>query len=191
MGAPAEVMVVAALRTELLFVPGPKAALGVGAKALDRLRTVLARSHPKAVAILGYAGGLRADLRPGTLVLADLALDREGAVRVSGELLSRAKKLLPRARIGPVYTDEKLTSLSEKAGLEGKAIAVDMETSHLARELSARGIPFLVGRVVLDAHWEEAPRGFPSVLWAGRALRCAWVLGQAARALRVVLAEAT
>ncbi len=190
MGAPWEVMVVGALRTELLFVFGPKAALGVGAKARARLRMVLERFRSKAVAIVGYAGGLRADLCPGTLVLADSVLDKEGKVRVDEQLLSRAKEFLPHAQVGPIFTDEKLTPFAEKTELEKKALAVDMETSHLARELFSRGTPFLVGRVVLDARWEEAPQGARALLWAGRALRCSWVLGRAARVLRNVLAEA-
>ncbi|MBC7222313.1 hypothetical protein H5T56_04970 [Candidatus Bipolaricaulota bacterium] len=190
MGAPWEVMVVAALRTELLFVRGPKAALGVGAKARARLRTVLERCRPSAVAIVGYAGGLRADLPPGILILADSVLDKEGEVRADEQLLSRAKELLPHAQVGPIFTDEKLTPLAEKTELEKKALAVDMESSHLARELFSRRIPFLVGRVVLDARWEEAPQGPRALLWAGRALRCSWVLGRAAPALRTVLAEA-
>lgn len=189
MGPSAEVMVVAALRTELLFVPGPKAALGVGKRARFRLRQLLERRHPQGVLILGYAGGLRSELLPGTLVLADLILDREGAVPVREKLLSQAKKALPKAKVGPLFTDEKLTSREEKAALGKKALAVDMETSHLVRELFSRGIPFLVGRVVLDAYFEEAPQGWRCLLWAGRALRCSWALGRAARLLRPVLAE--
>ncbi|MCX7750769.1 MAG: adenosyl-hopene transferase HpnH, partial [Candidatus Bipolaricaulota bacterium] len=141
MGAPPEVIVVAALRTELLFVRGPKAALGVGARSQGRLCAFLARRRPQGVVIVGYAGGLHADLRPGALVLPDLVWDQKGAVRVSGELLARARTRLPHARVGPLFTDERLTPLAAKAAFEGRALAVDMETSHLARELSARGIP--------------------------------------------------
>ncbi len=190
MGAPSEVTVVAALRTELLFVRGPKAALGVGPRAQTALRRVLERRSPKAVAVVGYAGGLRADLRPGTLVFPDLLLDRKGTVRVGAERLARAKELLPQARVGPLFTDEKLTRRAEKEKFEGRALAVDMETSVLARELFRRGIPFLAARVILDAYEEEAPRDWRKVLWAGRALRCSWVLGQAAKALREALCAA-
>lgn len=191
MDAPWQVMVVAALRTELLFVRAPKASLGVGAKAHGRLQTILDRFHPKAVAILGYAGGLRADLPPGTLVLADSVLDEKDRVEVNPALLARARELLPWAHVGPVFTDRRLTPLAEKAQLEGRALAVDMETSVLARELCARHIPFLAGRVILDGRGEEVQVGWRSLFWARRALRCSWVLARAARALRTVLAEAT
>ncbi len=189
MGPSSEVIVVGALRTELLFVPGPKAALGVGQKARARLRQLLDRRHPKGVVILGYAGGLRPDLPPGTLVLADSIVDEEGVVRVNADLLSCAKRLLPAAKVGPLFTANTLTSQKEKEVLGEKAVAVDMETSHLARELLAKGVPFLVGRAILDACLEEAPQGWHCVFWAGRALRCSHALGRAARILRPVLAE--
>lgn len=190
MAAPSEVIVVAALRTELLFVRGPKAALGVGPRAGPALRRVLERRSPKAVAIVGYAGGLRADLRPGALVLADRVLDGEGGLGIDPALLRQAQKRLPEARIGPLFTDRRLTPREEKEKLGERALAVDMETSFLARELSAQGIPFLALRVILDAYEEEAPGDWRKALWAGRALRCSWILGRAAEALREALCAA-
>lgn len=190
MGAPSEVMVVAALRTELLFVRGPKAALGVGEKAREGLHRVLARSAPRGVAIVGYAGGLRPELPASAVVLADRVLDEETVVPVDPELLAKAKKRLPMAWVGPVFTDRELTRRERKALLGERALAVDMETSFLARELAARGIPFLVARVILDSQKEEAPKGWRQVFWAARALRCSWTLGKAAEALRSALSEA-
>ena len=64
MGAPPEVMVLAALRTELLFVRGPKAALGMGETARAGLRGLLNRFPLKGAVFLGYCGGLAAGLRP-------------------------------------------------------------------------------------------------------------------------------
>jgi len=190
MAAPSEVIVVAALRTELLFVRGPKAALGVGERAGAALQALLKRRSPKGVAVVGYAGGLRADLRPGVLVLADRVLDEKGGLEVDPALLRQAQKRLPKARIGPLFTDRRLTPREEKEKLGERALAVDMETSHLARVLSAQGIPFLALRVILDAYEEEAPGDGRKVLWAGRALRCSWILGRAAEALREALCAA-
>ncbi len=181
---------VAALRTELLFVRGPKAALGVGLRARPTLERLVQTQRPRAVAVVGYAGGLRADLRPGALVLVDRVLDEEGVVEVDDKLLRRAKLRLPWAEVGPLFTDRDLTSPKAKAELARRALAVDMETSFLARELRARGIPFLVARVILDAAEEEVGLGWRAVRWAGRALRCSWILGRAAAALRAALEEA-
>lgn len=190
MGASRGVIVVAALRTELLFVRGPKAALGVGPRATETLRALLARGKPAGLVIVGYAGGLQPELRPGTLVLAERVRDAQGEVPLEGELVRRAARLLPEARVGPLFTDTKLTPKEEKAALAEKALAVDMETSLLARELRAQGIPFLAARVILDALEEEAAAGLRGLLWAGRALRGSWILGRAAQILRDVLTEA-
>ncbi|MFN3347253.1 MAG: hypothetical protein ACK42E_05555, partial [Candidatus Bipolaricaulaceae bacterium] len=133
-------MVVAALRTELLFVRGPKAALGVGLRARATLEKLVQTQRPRAVAVVGYAGGLRPELRPGALLLVDRLLDEEGVVEVDAELLARAKQRLAWAQVGPLFTDRKLTPREEKDKLAGLALAVDMETSFLARELRARGI---------------------------------------------------
>lgn len=187
MEAPSEVMVVAALRTELLFVREPKAALGVGKKAQVRLRLLLSRFRPAGVAIVGYAGGLSPDLGPGALVLPDLILDEEGSVPVDQRLLSLAQRRLPRAAVGPLFTAEKLVSPREKEVLAERALAVDMETSLLVRELLARSIPFLVGRVILDAREERVSAR--SLLWAGRALRCSWLLRRVSSVLCSALSE--
>lgn len=183
-------MVVAALRTELLFVRRPKAALGVGEKAREGLRRVLARFTPRGVAIVGYAGGLRPGIPAGAVLLANRVLDEEKDVSLDPALLEKAKKRLPKALVGPLFTDRKLTRRERKALLGEKALAVDMETSFLVQELSARGIPFLAARVILDAQGEEAPAGWGQLLWAPRALRCSWALGKVAAALRSALSEA-
>lgn len=183
-------MVVAALRTELLFVPGPKAALGVGGQARATLGELLVGKKPRAVAIVGYAGGLRPQLEPGDLVLAERILDEDGVVEVDAELLFLARQRLPWAHAGPLFTDRRLTPREEKAELAKKALAVDMETSFLVRELRARGIPFLAARVILDTEEEEVQLGWRAAFWAGRALRCSRVLGRAAEGLRAALGEA-
>lgn len=183
-------MVVAALRTELLFVPGPKAALGVGPRAWGNLRALLARRKPKGVVVVGYAGGLRPELRPGSLILADRVGDAQGEVSLDQELVRRAAQALPGARVGPLFTDTRLTPKEEKALLAEVALAVDMETALLARELAAQGVPWLAARVILDAVEEGISGGWRGLAWAGRALRCSWVLGRAAEGLRAALVEA-
>jgi hypothetical protein len=104
MGAPPEVMVLAALRTELLFVRGPKAALGMGEAARAGLRRLLNRVPLKGAVFLGYCGGLAEGLPAGALILADRLDGPEGTVRPSGKLLEKAKELLPEAHLGPLFT---------------------------------------------------------------------------------------
>ncbi len=183
-------MTVAALQTELLFVPGPKAALTMGRPARGALARLLDRRRPRAVAVVGYCGGLHADLAPGTLLLADRTLCEGDTVRVGASALARARDLLPAARVGPLVTVDRLAPPAEKVQLGLDALGVDMESFHLARELFRRQIPFLVARVVLDPLWEGIPSGIQRLRWAGRAVRGSWILGRTAPRLHQALDEA-
>lgn len=184
------ILTVAALRTELLFVGGPKAAVGVGARSRSGLVRVVERWRPRGVAVVGYCGGLRADLPPGAVVLADRVKGPAGTVRVGARVLVRARDLLPGAEVGPMVTVARPASPAEKVALGAEVLGVDLESAHLAEELFRRGIPFLVARVVLDSLWEEVPQGLRAARWAGRALRCSWTLGRIAPLLARALREA-
>jgi len=193
MGAPSEVMVLAALRTELLFVRGPKAALGVGEAARAGLRRALARFSPKGAILLGYCGGLGGGLPPGSLILADRLDGPEGTVRPSAKILSKARELLPEAYSGPLFTHPVLLrkEAAQKEALEKgiKPLGVDMEANFVAAELWRRKIPFLVVKIVLDSGEEEIFLGIGRFLWAPRALWCSWKLGRVVPKLRQALEE--
>lgn len=180
------IVTVAALRTELLFVPRPRLRVGVGTGARARLARWLDRHPTGGVMVVGFCGGTRAALRPGDLILADTLTAGEEEVPVSPALLTRAGAVFPAAHVGPVATVDAPADPGDKARLGVDALAVDMESAHLARELTARATPFLVVRVVLDALWENVSAG-PHLRWAGRAVGCARRLGQAAAALRPIL----
>jgi nucleoside phosphorylase len=179
---------VAALRTELLFAPRPRAALGVGQAARVGLRRVLARWRPTGVVVVGYSGGLHASLSPRTLLLPDRLLGPKGVVRTGAAALARAAEILPQAKVGPVITVDRAAAPWDKAALGVDAFGVDLESALLGEELFRQGIPFLVVRIVFDALWESVPTGWSRGAWAGRALACSWRLGQAARLLRPALA---
>ncbi|HAZ30027.1 TPA: hypothetical protein DCY65_00420 [Candidatus Acetothermia bacterium] len=180
------IVTVAALRTELLFVPRPRVQVGVGAEAAGRLRRWLNGKGPRAALVVGFSGAARAGLAAGTVVLAaSIVSDGADPVSLDGVLVARAQEALPKAVVGPVATVDRPAGPAEKARLGVDALAVDMESSPLARELSDRGIPFLVVRVVLDELWEDVFSG-PRARWAGQAIACARRLGAAAAALRPV-----
>lgn len=193
MGAPAEVMVLAALRTELVFVRSPKAALGMGEAARDGLRRVLSRFSPEGVVFLGYCGGLVEGLPSGALVLADRLHGPEGTIRPSAKILGKAKTLLPEAHVGPLFTYPSL--LAKEAARkkvrdeEVSPLGVDMEANFVAAELFRRKIPFLVAKIVLDSWEEEVSLGLGRFLWAPRAVWCSWKLGRVAPKLRQALEE--
>lgn len=195
MAASGKAVILAALRTELLFVRGPKGAVGMGAAARVGLRRLLARRPIPAAALVGFCGGLAEDLPPGAVLLAQRIEGPDGTVPVGGEALAKARELLPQARVGSLFTHPEL--LSKKAirkrlkeeGVAPAPLGVDMESSVVAAELLRRKIPFLVARIVLDAWAEEVSLGLERFLWAPRALRCAWKLGRVAEALRQALEE--
>ena len=179
-----------ALKTELLFVrTRPRLALGMGEVARERLVRFLSAHRPAGVLVVGFCGATRASLPPGALILAEAAAAGE-EIPLPQELLARAKAALPEAEVGPVATVASPAAPAEKARLSVDALAVDMESGHLAAELSSRGIPFLVVRCVLDALWEDVTCGL-KLRFARRALACARRLGQAAGALVPVLEGAT
>lgn len=178
------VLTVAALRTELVYAPRPRAALGVGERAAPRLVELLPGKRPAGVVVVGFSGAARGSLPVGGLVLADSV----GGVRVPEGLLERARNALPGAEVGPVAQVGSPAGPKEKARLGLDALAVDMESGDLAAALSSHKVPFLIVRCILDALWEDPSRGFKA-RWANRALTCARRLGQAARALVPVLEE--
>lgn len=178
---------VAALRTELLFIPRPRVRVGIGAGAGNRLRCWLDGKGPRAALVVGFSGAARADLAAGTLVLAaGIVSDGANPISLDGVLVEQAREVLPAAVVGEVATVGRPSGPTEKACLGVDALAVDMESAHLARELAGREIPFLVVRVVLDELWEDVFSG-PRIRWARRAIAYSRRLGEAAARLRPVL----
>jgi nucleoside phosphorylase len=122
------------------------------------------------------------------LILATSVRHGDDEVRLSGELVDAARKRLPNVEAGPLATVDGIVDSAEKARLSLEALAVDMESYHLAAELSRRELPFLVVRCVLDPLWEDISNR-PRFAFARRALSCARRLGGAARTLAPTLAE--
>ena len=183
------IVAVAALRTELLFVRGcPRVRTGIGPGARERLARALERIRPRAAVILGFCGATRARLAPGTLILATSLRRGEEELAIPEEIVAAAREGLPGAQAGTMVTVDGMADAAEKARLSLDAVAVDMESFHLAVALRERGIPFLVVRCVLDPLWEDLSQR-SNVLLAPRALRCARRLARAMRTLAPLLAE--
>lgn len=180
--------VLAALRTELLFVRAPRERLGVGGHRWPSVAARFRRQPPSAVVLIGFSGGLRADLAPGDVVLASEVLG-DGPCRPRKALLERGHAALPEAKLGPVCTVGNILKAQDKARLGVKALVADMESARVVPELDAMGIPWLVMRVVLDALWEDLPQGIGQARWAARALACAKRLGTVTGLVAPSLAE--
>ena len=131
-----------------------------------------------AVAVAGFCGSLRPDLRPGDVVVATQVRAPDGTVREcsSGPLMAALRRRgVERVHAGPVASADHVVNGVERSSLaETGAIAVDMESAWLAA--SARELPLAVLRVVVDTPQRELGRlGATATggLAAYRALRAA------------------
>jgi 4-hydroxy-3-methylbut-2-en-1-yl diphosphate reductase len=122
---------------------------GMGAHRTRRRRSRITGSGP--VAVLGVAGGLAPQVRPGDIVVASEV--RTGGVTVrcpSAPLLAGAlRRAGLRTHVGPIVSSAGVVSGRERAALAATgALAVDMETAQLAEVCGDR--PFAVVRAVVD-----------------------------------------
>jgi 4-hydroxy-3-methylbut-2-enyl diphosphate reductase len=144
---------------------------GMGTRAaadLDRLAL-----DPASISLLlstGFCGGLNAKLRVGDLVVAEqihhhgttIAVDQDLATRAVGAL--RDEGLAPHS--GEVECSGDVADGAAKRALAaGGALSVDLESGPLAAWASARGVPFLSCRVVLDNLSEAMPFTSEAPLW--------------------------
>jgi adenosylhomocysteine nucleosidase len=155
---------------------GPKRAASGAARFLERHR-------PSAL----IGAGLAAALSPG-LAVGDIVASRRVRFEV-GDAATPDARLLERAcaagaKPGTLVTvDRPVVSAAAKAALAAtaasgeEALAVDMESAAWAREAAARGIPYLVVRVISDAAGEELPLFLPDCVGPDGSIR----RGQVAR----------
>jgi hopanoid-associated phosphorylase len=130
------------------------------------LSETLARGASGVVSF-GTAGGLCADLAPGTLIVAD-AIDgpfervstdaawtaRMAAAFAASPLASRVRRGTLAAVAAPLVTVEQKAALHRACG----ALAVDMESHIAAAMAKARGLPFVACRAIVDPAWRSLPR---------------------------------
>ena len=139
----------------------------------------------------GTAGGLAADLAPGTLVVAEridgpfgsTAADAGWAGRIASRLAQSGARFP--VRLGTLAAvDEPVIDAHAKRALNLKsgALAVDME-SHLAAAMAAdRGLPFVACRVVVDPAWRSLPPAATVGLRADGSTALMPILAELARA---------
>lgn len=147
--------------------PGPAAARVAAEQLLEAERL-------QAVLSVGIAGGLRADLRCGDVIVSDRLLRPEGGAALAGDadLRQAAWRALHgagiHAEVGDSLTSPVvLASFAEKhaAAAQGAAI-VQMEDAEWAAVCAERGVAFCALRVVIDAVDEQVPS--EPAAWASR-----------------------
>ncbi|PJK29110.1 hypothetical protein [Minwuia thermotolerans] len=136
-----------------------------GARAANAARGARELVEAGATRLLsfGVAGGLADDARPGDLLTPERVLDlRDGDWAADAEWLAAVRAAWPEGRRDAVLgIDMAATTVGQKAFLGAAfpaAVAVDMESHHLARAAAEAGLPFLCVRAVADDRRSPLPR---------------------------------
>jgi len=132
----------------------------------------LRQTRPDLVLTCGFAGGLNADLRVGTVIF-------ETTHRPITERLSRAGAIPVRFHCAAHVA----VTRSEKADLRRttQADAVEMESGIIRRQCAERGIPAATVRVISDAADEDLPIDFNQLITARGRLRLGGLIAQLLR----------
>jgi nucleoside phosphorylase len=156
--------------------------LGIGAEDRLGFRQMLEETKPLHVIDSGFAGGIRTLLEPGDFVLANDS-DSEAFCFRGGLCTARGRIV----QVTEVLDPEGKAQIRRQ---KKEALAVDMESEHVAAICEQLHIPFLTARMISDRYDE----GIPGV-FLGRGMRRFGDLVEAARfasrmlALRVKLAD--
>ncbi len=131
---------------------------GIGRDRASTAAASLVQAGADALISWGVASGLVPRMRPGTLVLPEQIISREGIVhRAAPELYHRACAALNGRfdHVGDSLAESRrvMRSRAEKRDLFRLtgAVAADMESAAVAEIAEAAGIPFLSVRVILDS----------------------------------------
>ena len=128
--------------------------LGVRLSHPNELKAMITDLRPEIVINSGFAGAVRTLLEPGDFLLADNLSSSELVVG------------LPKGRVfdgsGEFDCVDKIAEPEDKMrrNVEGRYIAVDMESARLAEICRKLSVPFITARMVSDSYDERIPRIF-------------------------------
>lgn len=138
---------------------GEPAVLAIGgsgiANAYRAAADLMRDFSPPAIVSIGFAGGLREDLRVGDLVLAETVIEES-----SGTLYACREALVPlrNAIRGIVLSTQAVVRTAERKHELANgwgALAVDMEAAGVARAAAERGAAFGAVKAITDAAGES------------------------------------
>ncbi len=132
---------------------------GMGKQAAaNAARFAIERWSPRLVISAGFAGGLRTNVLPGSVVLATSVVDAETGRTFESTVGDERKSPLNQKKVewateGVLVTAASVLSRDEKTGLAGRfgADAVDMEAAAVAEAAGASGIGFCAVKGISDA----------------------------------------
>ena len=113
----------------------------------------MAQFTPSLGIVTGVAAGLKPEWQPGDLLAAQSVLGPDGEERIPGDpaLIDLAVQCGAKPAPALITLPRIARTMAEKVRLASLGDAADMESLILMKQWSARGIPSLALRVILDA----------------------------------------
>lgn len=168
---------------------------GMGAAAAIRGSNALIEAGARALVSWGMVGGLDPALRAGTLLLPGRVIGPDGGFDTATDWRERLGAALGAGEAivhGTLYTSPRaIDSVAAKAALFHKtaAVAVDMESLHVAAVADARRLPFVAVKVIVDGAFDALPAAIAAAAGAEQLqpARLAWALARSPRELPPLL----
>lgn len=138
---------------------------GVGAKAAEKAALQLVDMKVSRIISWGAAGGIKASVVTGTLVIPEFVIDQENNIYCSDHNFN--KQLMTKLPAGLLITTDPLfgestllNSQHEKESIHQitKAVAVDMESGAIARVAAENKLDFNVIRSISDDVYTKVPQ---------------------------------
>jgi hypothetical protein len=128
--------------------------LGVRLSHPNKLEAMITDFRPEIVINSGFAGAVRTLLEPGDFLLAENVSSSELVVRLPTGLIFDG--------CGAFDCVDKIAEPQDKMerNVEGRYIAVDMESARFAEICRKLSVPFITARMVSDSYDERIPRIF-------------------------------
>jgi adenosylhomocysteine nucleosidase len=159
--------IVAALEMERRWIRAPEPLVelsGVGETRAENAAGRLLERGATALVSWGVAGGLDPGLRPGTVILPDTVIGADGQrwgvdLEWRDRLLERVGGRVVTATSPLYHATSVITTANEKRVIHERfgAGAADMESMAVAGVASAKDIPWIAVRVVIDAADQDLP----------------------------------
>jgi adenosylhomocysteine nucleosidase len=156
---------------------------GAGAPDAHHFHDLITQFAPSLGIVAGVAAGLKPEWRPGDLLVAQSVSGPGGEARIDGapNLIDLAVQCGAKPAPVLITLPRIARTMAEKVRLENWGDAADMESLPLMKQWSARGIPSLALRVILDPVEMPMTCDFEAALDAHGQVRITKILAQLAR----------
>jgi nucleoside phosphorylase len=156
---------------------------GAGAPDAHHFNDLVTQFTPSLGIVTGVAAGLKPEWRPGDLLVAQSVSGPGGEARIPGapNLVERAVQCGAKPAPVLITLPRIARTIAEKVRLASLGDAADMESLPLLKQWSARGIPSLALRVILDPVEMPMTCDFEAAMDAHGQVRITQILAQLAR----------